>query len=112
MGNQEIKSAMSTIQSLDFSAADLEQYEQKLYTETQFSKISTFKDLLNLEGCDWDTMHIASGALDKNNSGLDSDEKRYEEQALELRQAGYTTREKKLDSLKQGGKFAQMTSTH
>ena len=56
-------------------------------------------------------MHVASGALDKNNSGLDSDEKRYEEQALELRQAGYTTREKKLESLKQGSKFALIIMT-
>ena len=95
---------MSSIQSKDFNVAELEPFEQKLYSEMKYSKLSSFIDILNMDGRDMKTMHVASGALNVNNSGLDSDSKRYEEQALELRQAGYSTREKKLESLKQGGK--------
>ena len=48
-------------------------------------------------------MHEAYGHL--KSDGLMDDDKRNEYEALELRQAGYQTSEKLLESLKQGGKF-------
>lgn len=49
-------------------------------------------------------MAFALSGLDLENSGLEEDSTRNAEQALELRMAGFTTVEKKLESLKQGGK--------
>lgn len=84
--------------------AELEPFERKLWNVHEKSKLTAFRDLLEQGGLDVSNLHAATSRLDVEKSGLDSDEARYEQQALELRQAGYSTMEKKLESLKQGGK--------
>ena len=64
MGNQEVRSAMSKIQSKDFNVAELEPFEQKLWTASEFTELADFKKLMNLENIKWETMHVASSALD------------------------------------------------
>ena len=47
------------------------------------------RDFLDLGDDRWKKLHFARGTLEVDQSGLDSDDKRNAQQALELRQAGY-----------------------
>ena len=100
MGNQEVKKAMAGIQSKDYPVSTLYKYEEVLWSAYSFSNIRDFIEQLNVNEAEWNQMHTVSSILAIEKSGLDSDDKRFEQQALELRQAGYSTTEKKLESLK------------
>ena len=82
MGNQEIKTAMSRIQSADFNVGELSPWEDKLWSTSDSGVLSGFRALLS---CDEpDKLHAATGRISIEDSGIDGDSKRYEDQARQL----------------------------
>ena len=100
MGNQEIKSAMSKIQDRDFDVTQLDEYEEKLWQEQTPEQLSGFDAHLNMEDVSWDDLHPVQSKLDLEISGIDNDTKRYSDQARQCWQSGFSTSEKKLETLK------------
>ena len=104
MGNQEIKSAMSTILDRDFDRHQLGEYEAKLWREQTRDAVSGFHTHLNMGGTSWDALHPIQSKLNTEKSGIDNDPKRYSDQAREAWASGFTSGERKIATLKQGGK--------
>ena len=51
----------------------------------KFDELSASEQLLEKVAVDWNSLHSASSKLKREFSGLDSDELRHEQHALELR---------------------------
>ena len=87
MGNQEIKKAMSPFQRREFNSnTHLVPYEEKLWTVHDYQSLCAFEGLLDMGAVkDVNEMYMAQSWLDREKSGLDSDDKRHESLALELR---------------------------
>ena len=47
---------MSSIQSRDFNAQELEEYEAMLWRETNRDQLSGFEGLLSMDGKTWDSL--------------------------------------------------------
>ena len=92
---------MSRFQSDDFNATTMAHWEEKLWSTTDSKELEGFRQLLNGSP---DVIHPATSYISVDESGIDSDEKRYEEETRRLLQAGFLTNERQLESLKQGGK--------
>lgn len=109
MGNQEVRSAMSKIRAQNFNMAELNSLERKLWqAEATLEQLADIKNLLDAAGSrDWSELsgklNPISSALDVELSGMDSDNNRYSDQAKDCWQSGFSTSEKKLETLKQGG---------
>ena len=58
-----------------------------------------------MNGKTWESMHPVHSKLNLEISNIDNDIKRYDDQAREAWQSGFSSSEKKLETLKQGGKY-------
>ena len=105
MGNQEMKSAMSKIQDRSFDANVLAEFEAKLWREQSRDTLSGFDSHLNMDNKKWEDLQPFQSKLDIEKSGLDSDDKRYNDQAADCWQIGFTNHLKKVETLKHGGKL-------
>ena len=105
MGNQEMKSAMSKIQDRSFDANLLVEFEAKLWREQNRDTLSGFDAHLNMDNKKWEDLQPFQSKLDIEKSGLDSDDKRYKDQAADCWQTGFTNHQKKIETLKHGGKL-------
>ena len=91
---------MSKIQDRDFDVTQLDEYEEKLWQEQTPEQLSGFDAHLNMEDVSWDDLHPVQSKLDLEISGIDNDTKRYSDQARQCWQSGFSTSEKKLETLK------------
>lgn len=69
---------MSRIQSKDFNAALLAPWEEKLWNSSDWSELTPFRDLLTGNA---ENLHSASSRIDVEESGVDDDSKRFEDEA-------------------------------
>ena len=104
MGNQEIKSAMSRIQERGFDASILTEFEAKLWRKQSIDALSGFDSHLNFCDSFIDDMLPIQSYLDREKSEIDGDEKRYHDKAMDCWQTGFANTEKRIESLKHGGK--------
>lgn len=103
-----MKEAMSKIQDRGFNARDLDEFEAMLWREKSRDALSGFDSLLEMNGKDWkgaakDFLPI-NAQLDVESSGIDDDSKRYQDQAMDCWQTGFSNHQKKVETLKHGGK--------
>lgn len=106
MGNQEIKQVMAPVQDRDFDPSKLSDYEAKLWREQEADSLSGFTDILEMNGKTLTDLFPFRAKIDVEKSGIDEDEKRYNEQVKDCWQTGFATREKRIEELKQGGECA------
>ena len=59
-----------------------------------------------MDGVKWENLMPANAALSTENSGVDDDVKRYQTEAKECWQAGFSNSHKILETLKNGGKYS------
>ena len=105
-----MKNAMSKIQDRGFDVNKLDNYEAVLWREREYSEISSFEDYLNMDGRSMEDLQPFQSRLRIDKSGIEDDPKRFTDQALDCWQTGFSTTEKRLESLKRGGKFTCLAS--
>ena len=108
MGNQEIKAAMSKIQDKEFDPSELDAFEAQLWreqTDNQLEKLMDFKDKFSLDEKEIFKLFSFRSNI---NSELDMDTfgtaNWFAEKAKDCWQTGFTTRQRMIETLKQGGK--------
>ena len=104
MGNQKMKEAMSRIQDRGFDANELVDFEAMLWREKSRDALSGFESHLNMDGKQWKDMLPLQAKLDVESSGSDDDPKRYQDQSMNCWQTGFSNHQKKIETLKHGGK--------
>ena len=90
MGNQKMKEAMSRIQDRGFDANELVDFEAMLWREKSRDALSGFESHLNMDGKQWKDMLPLQAKLDVESSGIDDDPKRYQDQAMNCWQTGFS----------------------
>ena len=99
-----MKEAMSKIQDRAFDANELVDYEAMLWRDKSRDALSAFDSLLNMDGKQWKDLLPLHATLDIESSGIDDDRKRYQDQAMDCWQTGFSNHQKKIETLKHGGK--------
>ena len=102
-----MKEAMSKIQDRDFDANELTDFEAMLWREKSRDALNGFDSLLNFDGGkQWKDLLPFHAQLDVESSGIDDDRKRYQDQAMDCWQTGFSNHQKKVENLKNGGMCA------
>ena len=96
---------MSTIQDRSFNARDLDEFEALLWREQSLDSLSGFETHLNKGDKSLDELLPMHSKLSIEKSGIDDDTKRYQDEALQSWQTGFSNSQKILETLKHGGKF-------
>lgn len=60
---------------------------------------------MNMDGKKWKDLLPLQSKLDMEASGIDEDAKRYQDQAMDCWQTGFSNHQKKIETLKHGGKY-------
>ena len=74
---------MSSIQSLDFNAQDLDEFEALLWREQSHDRLTAFEAHLNMDNVSWEGMMPCRAQINTESSGIDDDVKRYQAEAKE-----------------------------
>ena len=82
-----------------YDPAALTKWEHKLWNSSDYEQLIGFRQLLY---GDPSSLHKSTSRIDVEKSGIDTDAKRYEDEARGLFQAGFLTAERHLEQLKQG----------
>ena len=85
-----MKEAMSRIQDRAFDANELVDFEAMLWRERSMETLSKFDRLLNMDRKQWVDLLPVHATLDIESSGIDDDRKRYQDQAMDCWQTGFS----------------------